>query len=176
MMFGQKEAIKKKEKAFTLVEILVYLAIVSSILVFTIGFVWDVIFGDIKGNSLREVRQNGEFALIKITQEVKKAKKINFPSIGSSGDYLSLEMANLNLNPTIFNVSGGKLRITQGTGLPIELTTGEINANILFRNLSYANTPGAVRAEITISRLNPGNRMEYQASLDFKTTISLLIK
>lgn len=164
-----------KNKAFTLIELLIYIAIISSILVLMTGFFWNIVWGNIKENSYQEVQQNGRFALTKIIQETKKATGINTPTPGSSGNYLSLAMANPNLNPTILDLSAGKLRITRNGSPPIELTTDRvIVTNLQFTNLSYAGTPGTIRIEMTINHSNPGNLMEYQASINLKSTVSLL--
>jgi Tfp pilus assembly protein PilW len=163
------------KSAFTLIEFLIYIAIISSILVLISGFFWNIIFGSIKENAYQEVQQNGRFVLTKITQEIKKATGINSPSAGGSANSLSLAMSSPSLNPTVFDLADGKLRITQGTNPPIELTTDEvIVSNLKFTNLSYEATPGTIRIEMTISYLNPANRTEYQASIDLKTTVSLV--
>jgi len=161
------------KKAFTLIEFLIYMAISATILVLMTGFFWDIIFGNIKETSYQEVQQNGRFALTKITQEIKKATGINSPLAGSSSNTLSLAMADA--SPTIFDLVNGKLRITQGSQGPFELTSDEVRvSNLLFTNLSYPNTPGTIRIEMTIEHLNPSGRMEYQASIDLKTTVSLV--
>jgi type II secretory pathway pseudopilin PulG len=163
------------KNAFTLIEFLIYIAIVSSILVLISGLLWNIVFGNIKETAYQEVQQNGRFALTKISQEIKKATEINSPSPGSSANSLSLAMANPNLNPTVFDLADGKLRISQGTNPPIELTTDQvIISSLQFSNLSYEGTPGTIRIEMTISYLNPANRIEYQASIDLKTTVSLV--
>jgi len=164
-----------KNKGFTLIEFLIYIAIVSSILVLMSGFLWNIVFGDIKENAYQEVQQNGRFALTKISQEIKKATGINNPPAGSSANSLSLVMADPPLNPTVFDVADGKLRITQGTAGPYELTSDAvIVSNLQFTNLSYLNTPGTIRIEISIEYLNPSGRMEYQASINLKSTVSLV--
>jgi len=163
-----------KNPSFTLIEFLIYIAIVSSILVLMSGFLWNIVFGNIKESSYQEVQQNSRFALTKITQETKKAIRINSPLPGFSSDTLSLTMAATNLNPIVFDVADGKLRITQGISGPLELTSDRvIVSNLQFTNLSYPNTPGTIRIEMEISHLNPGNRMEYQASINLKSTVSL---
>jgi len=147
----------------------------ATILVIMTGFFWNIIFGNIKETSYQEVQQNGRFTLTKITQEIKKATGINIPPPGSSINLLSLAMADASLNPTIFDLADGKLRITQGSQGPFELTSDEAKvSNLLFTNLSYPNTPGTIRIEMTIEHLNPNGRMEYRASIDFKTTVSLV--
>jgi Tfp pilus assembly protein PilW len=171
----QKRPVFDMVWGFTLIELLLYIAIISLVLVFVTGFFWNIASGNIKENSYQEVQQNGRFAMTKITQQIKKAIGINSPTLGSSSNSLSLIMPDSNLNPTILDVSGGKLRITQGASAPIELTTDQVLVNNLqFTNLSYLNTPGTIRVEMTLENLNPAKKTEYQASIDLKTTISLL--
>jgi len=163
------------QKSFTLIELLLYISIISLVLISITGFFWNIASGNIKESSYQEVQQNGRFVMTKITQEIKKAIGINSPVLGSSANSLSLKMSDSNLNPTIFDVSGGKLRITQGASAPIELTTDQVVANNLqFTNLSYLNTPGTIRVETTLENLNPSGKSEYKASIDLKTTVSLL--
>lgn len=159
---------------FTLIEFLIYLLIFALISTSMIVFFWQIFFGSIKENSYLEVQQNGYFAIMKMGQEIKKARGIIFPSPGSTADSLSLEMANPSFNPTVFDLSQGMLRIIQGQNPPIFLTADRvIVSNLSFTNLSYPNTPGTVRVEIEIEHLNPENRIEYQASIDLKSTFSL---
>ena len=163
------------KKGFTLIEFLIYIAIVGSILVLMTGFFWNIVFGSVKENSYQEIQQNGRFAMTKITQEIKKANEINNPLPGNSADFLSLAMANPDFNPTIFDLNEGELRITQGTTGSFELTTDRvIVSNLLFTNLSYPDTPGTIRIEMRINHLNPANRSEYEALIDFKSTVSLV--
>ena len=158
---------------FTLIEFLIYVGIVATILVVMSGFFWNIIFGNIKETSYQEVQQNGRFALTKITQEIKKAIGINSPLPGFSSNTLSLAMADA--SSTIFDLVDGRLRITQGSQGPFELTSDQVRvSNLLFTNLSYPNTPGTIRIEMTIEHLNPSGRMEYQASIELKTTVSLV--
>jgi prepilin-type N-terminal cleavage/methylation domain-containing protein len=163
------------KKGFTLIEFLIYISILASILVLMVGFFWNIIFGNIKETSYQEVQQNGRFALTKMFQEIRKATKINAPSPGSSANFLSLAMTDPDLNPTVFRLKDGKLTISQGGNPAIELTTDRvIVANLLFTNLSYEDTPGTIRIEIEISYLNPSGRSEYEASINLKSTVSLL--
>jgi len=163
-----------QNRGFTLIELLIYTAIISLVLVSITGFFWNIASGNIKENSYQEVQQNGRFAMTKITQEIKKAIGINNPVPGSSANSLSLTMPEPNLNPTIFDVSEGKLRITQGASVPIELTTDQVLvSNLQFTNLSYLNTPGTIRIEMTLENLNPSGKTEYKASIDLKTSVSL---
>lgn len=164
-----------KNQGFTLIELLIYMAILGSVLVLMTGFFWNIALGYTKENSYQELQQNGRFALTKMSQEIKMAKRIISPAPGLSATSLSLEMANASLNPTIFGLNEGKLRIIQGTNPPYELTTDRaIVSNLKFTNLSYDNTPGTVRIEIELNHFNPGGFTAYQANINLITTVSLL--
>jgi competence protein ComGC len=165
-----------KKQAFTLVEFLIYLGILSLVLVLTAGFLWDFIFGNIKATSYREVQENGRFALLKITQEIKKATEINSPPPSSSSSTLSLARIDSHLNPTVFDVINGRLRIRRGlTGTSYYLTSDQVIVSSLqFTNLSYPETPGIIRVEIVLEHINPGNRTEYQTSVNLESSVSLL--
>ena len=163
-------------KGFTLIEFLLYLGIFVIVLVLTGGFLWNIIFGDIKASAYQEVQQNGSFALTKITQEAKKAIAVNSPLPGTTSTSLFLAMASSTLDPTIFDVAGGKLRISRGSPPNSHYLTSDqvVVTDFQFTNLSYQDTPGTIRIEMTLGHFNPGDRPEYQALIDFKSTVSLL--
>lgn len=162
-------------KGFTLIELIIYIGIVTAILLVIFNFAWEVIYGNIKSQAIREVQQNARFSMEIIARTIKEAKAINSPNLGSSANSLSLEMTDSNLNPTVFDVSDNKLRIAQGANNPYELTNDRvIVSNLLFANLSYENTPGTIKIEISINHVNPTGRSEYQASFGLKSTISLV--
>ena len=167
---------KKKNKGFTLLELTIYVAIFVIILAFLIEFLWLIILGSIKENSYQEVQQNGRFVMMKMAREIKKATGINSPAAdGVSGNLLSLQMADPALNPTVFDVSDGKLRIVQGANSPYYLTSDRVLiADLLFTNLSFDNTPGIIQIDTEISYINPANLKEYQASINLKESVSLL--
>ena len=84
-------------------------------------------------------------------------------------------MVEPDLNPTIFDVSDHKIRITQG-GNSSYLTTQQLKVSSLeFKNLSAPGTPGIVKVNFTLEYLNLANKIEYQASLDFGSSVSRLI-
>jgi len=162
-------------KGFTLIEFIIYIAIVAIILFVTVNFAWEIIYGNVKSQSIREVQQNARFAMEKITRTIQEAETINIPASGNSADFISLEMTDSNLDPTIFDLSDNKLRLSQGGAGPYELISNRVMvSNLRFTNLSYPNTPGTIRIEMTIDHLNPANRNEYTASLELASTASLI--
>jgi len=160
---------------FTFIEFLIYIAIVSLVLVLTVGFGIDIFQGSIKNACWREVEQNTRFAMEKIERTVRLASGINSPSLGNSADSLSLAMQDAALNPTLFDVFNGKIKITQGSGSSYYLTSDQVEvSNLLCRNLSYQDTPGTLKIEMTINYKNPSGRSEYSASITESVTVSLV--
>lgn len=167
----------KSGAGFTFVELIIYVTIIGVVLVLMAGFLWNIIFGNIKETAYQEVQQNTRFALTKITQETKKATGINnppAPPLPNTSDTLSLSMADG--SSTIFDVFNEKLRITQGSPpTSFYLTSNQVIVSSLqFTNLSYSDTPGTIRVEITINHVNPDARAEYEASVNLKSSISLV--
>jgi len=165
----------KNGAGFTLIELIIYIGIVAIILLVAFNFGWEIIYGNVKSRVVRETQQNARFAMERIAREIRKARAINTPGPGGSSNILSLEMADPNLDPTVFDVSDGKLRIAQGTLGPYELTNDRVIVSALqFTNLSYQGTPGTIQLDIVIGHANPAGRTEYVASVDLNSTISLV--
>ncbi len=163
------------QKGFTLIELIIYIGIVTVVLLAVINFGFEIIYGNVKSQAIREVQQNSRFVMEKIARIIEEASAINSPSPGNSADILSLEMANPNLNPTIFSVFDNKLRITQGVTGPYELTNNRVTVTDLqFTNLSYTDTPGTVQIEMLIDHVNPDNKSEYVFSFEIRSTSSLV--
>lgn len=161
-------------KGFTLIELIIYITIVSGVLIVFLNFGWEVINGNIKSQSMREVQQNSRFAMQKITENIFSAKGVNFPLYGELNNYLSLEMEDPDLNPTLFELNGDKLIITQGINGPYSLTNDRVKvASLEFINLSYLDTPGTIKIKISIKHINENNLNQYEAFLSTEDTISL---
>ncbi|MFQ6083749.1 MAG: hypothetical protein ACE5WD_10355 [Candidatus Aminicenantia bacterium] len=164
----------KASNGFTLIELIIYIGIVAGVLLVVLNFGWEIIYGDVKSQTIREVQQNMRFSMEKINESILGAKTISSPPFGSSSDSLSLTMQDLNLDPTIFEVINNKLTITQGGDGPYELTNDRVRVdNLNFTNVSYEGAPGAIRVQITLEHVNPNNLKQYEASLEAETTISL---
>src|SRR3990167_1597872 len=57
----------KRPKAFTLIELIIYIAILAIVLVSTIGFLWNVIGGSVRVNVSTELTYNAQLILNNIT-------------------------------------------------------------------------------------------------------------
>jgi len=164
-----------RNEGFTLIELIIYSAIICVFLVGASTFAWQIIQGNIKVEAYREVEQNANFAMEKITKAIRNSSKIVEPEEpGDETDYLFLKMPDPAKTLTKFKISDGKITMSEGKMSPYPLTTDRVEVtNLKFTNLSYKDTPGTVKIEMTIEHLNPAGRSEYQALINLENSVSL---
>lgn len=162
-------------KGFTLIELIIYAGIVAMILVVAVTFAWQIVQGNIKLGALREVEQNANFAMEKITRAIRNSSKIVQPNDpGENSSWLELNMQDAAKTPTRFEISEEKITMKEGNGSPMELTTDLVKVtNLKFTNLAYEDTPGTVRIKMTIEYLNPSGRPEYGAEVNLENTVNI---
>lgn len=161
-------------KGFTLLEFVLYIGIVGIVLLVAGAIGLNVLFGKAKLMAVEEVSQSARFALERMSERIRSAKAIVNPLPGAAAAALSLEFADADKNPTVFDAAAGILRIKEGLGAPIPLTANEVSiTDLQFSNISYPNTPGTLRVELRLKLVNPENRQEYNFEKTFYTTANI---
>jgi hypothetical protein len=175
MMPNPKSHILNSKHGFTFIEIILYLALTSIILVAAIRFSWDVIYGQVKSRVQREVNQNMRFVSERIVYEIRNSSSIN--SLTSSS--ISLAMSDSSRNPTNIDINNGKIRIGYGSSgscpvsSPCNITSDQINVTQLnFTDLSTANS-GHINLAITMEYLNSSDRSEWEKIQTYQTSVEL---
>lgn len=161
-------------KGFTLIEFLLYIALVG--VVFTIGLEisLNVLFARTKARSIAVVAENARLTLDAITQETRNAQRVTSPSRGVNSSSLSLNTAVAENNPTVFSLSAGTLMMSKGTAPAAALTSPLVEVSLLgFQNVSYAGAPDAIRITFTLAFRNPANRPEFTYQESFFTTVTV---
>jgi competence protein ComGC len=159
-----------QEKGFTLFETLIYISILIVLLTVFLNFIWEISYGNIKIAEIEEVQQNGRIAMENITRAIQGSLSVNNPVVGVSDSILSLEVSDKKLNPVVFDVVSGVLRVSRENDGPYDITNSLVVVqNIQFTNISYPNTPDTVRIEMTISHKN----QEDNVPLTLVSTVSL---
>ena len=163
---------------FSLIEMILYIALTSIFITAAIGFALDVIYGRIKSEVQREVGSNLKFIANRINYEIRNASDIN--SVAS--DSISLANSDLSLNPTIINFTGGKITLGQGsTGScpitsPCDLNSDNVEVtNLIFTDLSTSNT-SSVKFSLSITHDNPSNRKEWDRSGTYESSVQIRSK
>ncbi len=162
------------QKGFTLVELLLYVAIAGIILLTISLFLQTLLESRVKNQTIAEVEQQGLQAMQLITQTLRNAAVINSPSTGTGTTTLSVNTYTGANNPTVFDVSGGVLRVKEGAAAAIPLTNSRVTVSTLsFQNFSRSGTAGTIRIQFTLSYVNPSGRNEYSYSQIFYASASL---
>lgn len=161
-------------KAFTLIELLLYVGIAGVIMLSVSVLLSLVLQARVKSQAIAEVEQQGQSVTQIFGQTVRNANSITSPSLGTSASSLTLVVPTPSLSPTVFDPSSGTIRIKEGSGSPVVLTNSRVTAsNLTFSNLSRAGTFGTIRVSFTLTHLNPENRQEYNFSKTFYGSASL---
>lgn len=152
----------KKEKGFTLIELILYVALSALFMSAAVAFAWDIIYGRVRSYTEQEVNQNMRLAAKRIAYEIRNASAIT-----AAGSSLTLAMSDSSRNPTVIDLSGGRVRIGYGssgscpTTAPCFLTDDLVTASGLsFTNFSSGLESQHIRFTFTISRT--GGPKAYQ--------------
>lgn len=156
-------------KGFSLIEMILYVSI-SSILLFSLtSFLIFLFSSRVKNQSIADVNQEGTHVMQLMTQTIRNSRSINSPALGTVGSSLSLTVADPLLSPTVFDVSSGTLRITEGSYAPIALTNSHvIVSSTTFQNVSStSSTDRIIKIQFTIDHVNPTSVHEYKFGQTF---------
>ncbi len=171
-------------EGFTLIEILIYIGLVSVFLIICTSFAWTVINSKIKNQAILEVQQNARFTIERMIQEIHAAEDINIAQSDfninlalpeNNGKKLSLKMGDVGVDPTEFDVASNILQIKQGTNGPYALTSSNVRVtDLTFTNLSTSSSKTKnIKIRLTTEHINPENREPWEASITLETTTEL---
>ncbi len=162
------------KKGFTLIEMLLYMAILSIVILAFSSFLFLSYSSRIKATVIADVEQQGNQTMSIVTQNIRNAQSVTSPISGASANSLTVTEYSAPLSPTIFAQTGNKLQITEGSNSAVDISSNRvIVSGLSFQNLARPSTPGIVRIQFTLNHLNPDNLGEYTYSKTFTATASL---
>lgn len=153
---------KKNYQGFTLIEMMVVIGILLIVGTMAVGLFFQTLKGASKVEILKEVKQNGDYALGVMERMTRNAQEIE----NCSGSKLKIK--NPDGNTTEFSLSGSQIVSTSG-----KLTGSNVAASGLTFNCNSTVTPPVVEISFTISQTGSLTRPEERAQVSFKTTVSL---
>jgi type II secretory pathway pseudopilin PulG len=159
---------------YTLLEFLIYIAIVGVLVIATTSVMFAILGGQAKLQAIQEVGYNSRAAMERMLLAIRNANAITTPGVGSTSSILILQMPNSSASPTQFLLANGALQMKEGSSATSPLTGDEIVIrNLTFRNLTATGTQGTIRIEMSVSSSNPGGSKEYDANQSFNATASI---
>jgi hypothetical protein len=119
-------------KGFTLIETILYLALLSMIMGGVILCVYQISDNAqfVQAGILSE--EEGNFLLKKISWALHDAALIRTPIPNASGSVLSLDKQDFEENPITFELHDGNLLVRKGSGLPIVLNNKRVTVSNFF--------------------------------------------
>lgn len=164
-----------KNKGFTLIELILYVSIVSIFMVALIPFILGIIQGNVKNNAKQEVFSTARFISEKIKSEIRNSNGFNASNFGinladNPGMKLSL-IQDAPDNPTDIDVNSGKARIKEGVSTAENLNSDNTKiTNLTFTNYSSVdNKTKNIGFEITVEGNYNSSRTEYTEIFTLKS-------
>lgn len=167
---------KVSQSGFSLIELILYIALVSIFISSAVLLGWDIIYAGQKADIQREVNQNIRLVAKRIAYEVRNASAIQ--SITTTS--ICLTSADTAYNPTYIYLSSGLLRIAWGGGSndctnmtnDHPLTNPDVQVtNLVFSDLSNGADTQHVGYELTIE--STGVRQEWQHAQTIQGSVEL---
>jgi Tfp pilus assembly protein PilW len=159
---------------YTLIELLLYVAIVGVLLTSVVGFFGLVASSRVKNQTISEVNDQGAYAMDYIAQTVRNATSISSPVAGVSDSQLTVVVPTGSLSPTVFSLSGATLQVKEGAAAAVALTGSKIQVTSLtVKNLTRSGTSGIVQISMTLSLINTSGRNEYDYQRTFTTSVAV---
>lgn len=158
------------QKGFTLVELLLYVAISTVIILSVVGLIQVVLEARVKHQTVSEVEQQGQQAAQLIGQNLRNSGKVCSPALGASGTTLSVDPTGTACTTVnVFDISSGALRIKEGAAAAVNLTNTKVTVSGLsVKNLGLGNK-GSAQVKFTITYNYSGSRNEYVYTKNFET-------
>jgi hypothetical protein len=137
----------KTHRGATIIELLLYMAILAFFLLALVTFAINIIQGGSKNSNESRTYADARYLSERIKYEVRNASDIQIANSNfgvnlatTPGSKLTLTAAIPN-NPTVFDVSTGRARITLGAASAVELNSNKVNVtDLTFTNYSGTNT------------------------------------
>ncbi len=164
---------KNTEHGVTYIELLIYIAIVTTMMTGLIHFAWNVIEGAAKSKTQQEVYSQARYVTERIKYEIRNASGIT-PS-GVSATSISLTETVAANNPTVIDLSGGNIRIKQGASAAVALNSQDTAVNSLtFTNYSSLdNKTKHIGFTFTMVANLASTRQEFKESVPIRGSAEL---
>ena len=142
----------KINSGFTLIEVLIYSALLALIMAGVLGSVYMIIQGAGSSGKRQLVDEEANFVLRKVDWALGGITAINSPASGASGSTLSINRTGVVL-PVRFRLNSGNIEIDSGSGTYLPLDSENITAASLsfFHLPASGSQPAAVRTSFYLN-------------------------
>lgn len=168
---------KKNVDGFSLVEMILYIALMSFSIVSIVSFSSTVRSAQVKSRTIMEVQQDARFAMHRLSVAFHNASAVNSATVfnvdlGENDGQIVLDT---DAGTVTFAVIDQVLTIDDGTGAEAIISDNVEITEFLVED----RTPGSgtaitdIKVTFIVAHLNPGNAKEYESTTRLETTLSL---
>lgn len=138
---------QKKNSGTTLIEILIYIALIGMIVGSIILLTGAVLNSHVKTKSSLLLEENLRFAMEIIKRDIFSASDISLPLVGEGGNTATITFDNPVNNPTIFFLDNGAIMVQRGAGQATAIISDKVEViSLVFTRLNSA--PASLKIEI----------------------------
>ncbi len=154
-----------KRKGFSLIEILVYTAIIGIIGTLLNGILISLLKIQNRQTASTEVNQQINFVLLNIQRLVRQSVLIDMAT-NTPTSTLTLRMADPAKDPTLIYKTGTAIYLKEGASSEVLLTTGDVNADDLqFTKIYSATNYASVQFTISLSYNTQNPQRAYSKTI-----------
>lgn len=162
---------KQNNNGFTLIETIIYVAIIGIAMSSFISFGISISTSRSKTYAIQEVQANARMLMGTVVQKIKHAQGVNSPIPGNSNDIMVLDMPNAEPDIT-FSIIDGIVYMTEGVGDPFALVSNRVEVtNIIYNNVGEAGGADSVQIGFDMQFRNAAS-VEFSYTGNFNTAIT----
>lgn len=139
------------KNGFTLLELIIYVAMFTTISVVLLDMIFSINFGWMKSRTETEVQQNLRFAMETIGESIRSSESVSAPASGSSGNSLTLVSGSDTVSYFLGGTGNTVLKKQIGANPAEDITTDKVKVTYLnFTTMqNTASSNSAVQATST---------------------------
>ncbi len=168
----------KYQKGITLIEAIIYIAIIALVLVGFTSYVLSASLNREKIYVISEVNANSVNLLDSIKSRIYQADSIDFNNSDLNGNpgLLQLNMLDVTKNPTIITIdeNDNSLIIKEGADPFYKVTNDKVEvSDLVFTDLTKVGTKDTIQVEFNVQYKNNFNDIIYNYDQDSKITLKI---
>lgn len=175
----------KKNAGFTLIEMIIYIALFSIVLGVIIQLFWQVRISAEKGGIARELKENAAQIMEVIKYQIRNSEGIDNAgssfgvnpgtlAIQNNADGNTIDIYEKNVEAGGKSVTLRKLRLTENGADSYDLSSDRTDIEkFQITDLSPPGKPDTVQIELALKSVNPGSDPQYARALDIRSSFSV---
>lgn len=167
-----------QQKGFTLLELILYIAIVSVVLLSFTTFALRFAHASAKARVVGEVEYNAKLVQDRMIDAIRHAEAVNdgASTFGSDPGVLSLDMVDAGEDPTVFSLTSddGSFQVNIAGAGDVPITSDRVQiTNLFFTDLTTDDELGVIQVQYTVTAVSPTNSPLFEYEQSYQTTLRI---